>query len=970
MKAPKALRAILFTFILTAGLLSPALISTPVLAESSSGQTTLYFTDALNYAENDNSSEFGFAFVSQTSPTKQNDSEYPPSLFIKNTSKLIPRYSSNADQWLNWFSSTWLLYFVENSPDFNFSDFDGIFGDFELLLPNPYRVVEEYTYNGDDPVKINGDLFYNLYFASPIKRQKFRDNVTVGLYSMNMNSALPLPTLINTTTIELTPELSSDIYNQQITLKNINHTLEPGESLLFTIEIVPCNKTLPSLITKYIDLNRFISRWEERANRWENRSNMQKLQDIGTALKDILSLLKESNITSEDFAAIINVMRSSSFIYDSANHPASVTIPAKISEEDIRVYYLHAIPEMNENRPVTDNQSGSVEITETPTLWTSETFDRNKILKVGDISADLYLDHRDFYRIINILRGKITITATLYDKDATVASSEKELDLTGIREILTKPNTPVTFTFSGLDKEITYGHSIGIGLSLKNGTKLGLRNVKLLFDSVDYPSALRVKLEETKNIKITDITSNPPSQKIIPGGTVEYTLNVTSEKADTLQISTIEREKTGDWEITSPGFATVSANSWTNIHVFIKSLSNLNEAYGNAITLTVIVNGNTGIARQAVSAEISEDAIHYDVEILGYSNNINISKGENRTFYFVIKNNNTGAIDDVDSYTISASSKNDWRLIPRDIIRNLGIGASTDADDARVVIQVPKNTTLDSDIITIIVTSDGDPSTTATINVTVHVIGGDFLESIYNLFDGAAETLGLKEIFGSYGAIVLASILMVIILFLLIILALVFTTKNVRIICTDRIKEIEATEKAIYELTLQNPSKKTQSYEILAQQTAPSSKWMIAIEPLTITIDGRQSKTIQIIVTPINNNESKDWTQVTVHVKKTGKKKTEYITLIAMVKEGKTLLKLENISHWPTVFNPGEKVTTSCSISNNGTVSARNVKVFFYLNGKQKNMVEVTIPTGSIADLQIPWMAVKGKNQVRIRLKE
>jgi uncharacterized membrane protein len=145
---------------------------------------------------------------------------------------------------------------------------------------------------------------------------------------------------------------------------------------------------------------------------------------------------------------------------------------------------------------------------------------------------------------------------------------------------------------------------------------------------------------------------------------------------------------------------------------------------------------------------------------------------------------------------------------------------------------------------------------------------------------------------------------------------------------------------------------------------------MIAIEPLTITIDGRQSKTIQIIVTPTNNNEANDWTQVTVHVKKTGKKKTDNITLIAMIKEGKTLLKLDNVSHWPTTFSPGEKVTTSCSISNNGTVSARNVKVFFYLNGKQKNMVEVTIPAGSIADLQIPWMAVKGKNQVRIRLKE
>jgi uncharacterized membrane protein len=697
---------------------------------------------------------------------------------------------------------------------------------------------------------------------------------------------------------------------------------------------------------------------------------MQRLQNIGTALKDILSLLKESNITSEDFAAVINSIRSSSFIYDSANHPASVTIPAKISEEDIRVYYLHAIPEMNENRPETKNQSGSAKLTETPTLWTSETFDRNKILKVKDISTDLYLDHRDFYRIINILRGKITITATLYDNNTTITSSDIELDRTGILEILTKPNTPVTFTFSGSDKEISYGHSIGIGVSLKNGTKLGFRNVKLLYDSVNYPSALRVKLEETQNIKITDITSNPPNMKIIPGGTVEYILNVTSEKADTLKINTIEREKIGDWEITVPESATVSANSWTNIHMFIKSQSNIKEAYGNTITLTAIVNGKTGIARQAVSAEISQDAIQYDVEILGYSNNINISKGENHFFYFVIKNNNTGAIDDVDSYSISASSKNNWKLIPQESIRNLGIGESTDADDAKVVIEVPKNTTLNSDIITIIVTSDGNPSTTATITVTVHIIAENILESIYNLFDSAAETLGLNEMFGSYGAIALVSILMVIILFLFIILALVFTTKHVRIICTDRIKEIESAEKAIFELTLQNPIKKTQSYEILAQQTAPSSKWIIAIEPLATVIDGRQSKTVQIIVTPIDNKESKDWTQVTVHVKKTGKKKTEYITLIAMIKEGRTLLKLDNVSHWPTVFNPGEKVTTSCSISNNGTVSARNVKVFFYLNGKQKNMVEVTIPTGSIADLQIPWMAVKDKNQVRIRLKE
>jgi hypothetical protein len=439
---------------------------------------------------------------------------------------------------------------------------------------------------------------------------------------------------------------------------------------------------------------------------------------------------------------------------------------------------------------------------------------------------------------------------------------------------------------------------------------------------------------------------------------------------DTLQIRTIEREKTGAWSISAPTSVTVSAGSWVTIPVYVNSSNILKEAYGSLIDLIVVVTGNTGIARQAVTAEISAEAINYKVEILGYSNSINISKGENHFFYFVVKNNNTGAIDDVDSYTITASSKNHWPLIPQETIRNLGIGDASNADDARVLIQVPKNTTETSDVITITVTSEGSSDASATITITVNVIGGGPIEEILDFFDSAARSLGLNDIFGSDAKFVLLIILVVIILFLLIILALVLTSKPVRIICTDRIKELDATEKAIFEVTLTNPYKKTQSYEIEAQQTAPSSKWIITIDPATTVIEGRASKTIQVTVTPTDAAEPKEWTEVTISVKKTGKKKKASIDLMTMMKEGKTLLQLENVSHWPTTFNPGERIVTSFNLSNNGTISARNVKVFFYLNGKQKNKVEVTLLPGNIADIQIPWIAEKGKNHVRIRVKE
>lgn len=967
MKAHKALRTTVLIVILSLGIITPALISPQVRAQSSTGQTTLYFVEALGLLDDENFSEF-FIPLSLTAPTKQNDSEYPPSLFIKNTSKLFLKYSLNIDQWFTWFGTTWLLYFLQDSPEFNFSE---LFPGFELFFPHPFRIVEGYSYYGNDSVDINGDCIFNLYFNSDVTLEKFRDHVKVELYSVNFDSDLPIPRRITNTTVELTPRLGSDIYKQQIILPNVNYVLRPGYSLLFSVEIIPTNKTLSNLITKYIDVNKFLERWEQRASFLENRSNLNRLQELGTALKEIVSIFKEGliNITSEDFAAVVNAIRSTSFIYDSKNHPSSVSIPAKISEEDIRIYYLHSDETMDEKPPTTGNQSES-KLGTTPLLWTAPTFERNKILQVKNTFVDLYLSHRDLLRIFNLLRGRITITVTLYDDNTTIATSEMQLTRTKIIDILTKPKRPITFSFNGSDIEITYTHNLRLGVSVQNGTKLGLRWVKLFYDSHQYPSALRVKVQETQNIKITDLTSIPEDNEIIPGGTVDYQFNVTSNNTDAIHVEIIEREKLGDWEIIVPEPTTVSANSKTTLQVIIKSKNNLKEAYGSFIDFIIVAKGNTGIARVGGFAEISTNAITYDVKILGYSTTINVSKGENRTFHFIIKNNNTGAIDDVDSYTVTATSQNHWRLIPRDNIRNVGIGQSTAANDARVVIQVPKNTTLSSDIITITVASVADPSTKATITVTVYVIPGNFLESLYTLFDSAAQSLGLNEIFGSYGAIVLASILLVMILFLFIILALVLTVKPVHLICTDRIKRIEPTEKAIFELTLRNPSKKTQSYEINAAQQKPSSKWITSINPATAVIEGKASMTVQIIITPTEKAASKDWTQVPVHVKKTGRKKTESLTLLAMIKEGKTLLQIHNVSHWPTAFSPGEKVITSFSISNIGTITARNTKVFFYLNGKQKTMVKVTIPAGNIADIQMPWIAEKGKNKVRIRIKE
>lgn len=964
MLAHHALKAVLLTVILIPGSLLPGFLIPVVQAENTQGYTTLYFTNALNF-EN----EEGFVALTQTRPTSQKDSEYPPSILSKNgisgeNKTLI------SEEWFTWLSTALIGQIFDNMSGINWSEFGGLEG-LELLFPGMYRISEVYTYNGNDTVNIRGDILYHLYFSDTRKIKKLTDSVNVALYKINIDSLLGLPTLIKNTTVLLTPpRYLGGIYDQQITLPNINCTLTTGDSLLASIEIIPTNKSTLAIDILNLPIIKKTAQW--MVNRWENNITHGPIRrQLGALIKNFATLLEESgndsgiNFTSEDIASFITAIKSTKLIYDSQYHPSSITIPAKISEEDIRIYYFSSGKMLSEKQQDGTNAT-KTKILTTPAIWTTDQgLERNKILKVRDVTAELY-----FSRILCILPRKVSVTVTLYEDDTTITSTEKQLTKNELQGFLRKKNTAVVFNFTGVDREITYGHKLGIGISLSNGTKSVRTPLYLQPTSIQYPSLLRVKFEETQNIQIQDLTVTPSDGIIIPGGDVQYLLNVTSKYSDTLQISTIEREKTGAWSISAPPSVTISAGGSVTIPVYVNSSTVLKEAYGNIIDLIVVITGKTGIARQTVTAEISEDAIQYNVEILGYANSINISKGENRFFYFIIKNNNTGAIDDVDSYTITASSQNHWPLIPQATIRNLGIGDTTDADDARVLIKVPENTTETSDVITITITSDSNSDASATITITVKVLGGDFIEEILNFFDSAARSLGLNDIFGSDGKFVLLLLIVVIILFLLIILAIVFTSKPVFIICTDRIREIESTEKAIFEVDVKNPFKKAQTYEIDAQQTTPSGKWEITVEPTTIEVEGRTLKTVQVIVTPTDTTAPKEWTQVMVSVKRIGKRKKYSIDLVTMMKEGKTLLHLQNVSHWPTNFNPGERIVTSFNVSNDGTIAARNVKIFFYINGKQKNKVEVTLLAGNIADIQIPWIAEKGKNQVRIRVKE
>ncbi len=971
MHSNRALRASLLSFLLVLGSFTAFIAPTVGAEESTSGETTLYFKDALsfeNYGDDGGYGDFfGLTPLSQTPPTKQNDSEFPPSLIIKDTSKLLPknRYTLNQEEWILWLSG-WALMFLDDLEGFNLSDLFDLFGDdlegydmdllVDLMFQNPLRIVEVYEYDGNESIEINEDVIFDLYFSSKLRRPKLWDDVEIGLYSMNIQSIFPLPKLIKNTTVQIKPKILSD--EHEIVLENISYILGPGESLLFSIKIIPSKKPISWLLERETKILEFVG--EKLINfikNQENNTKRPKLQDLAILVEEFQFIFEEFNITEEDAGIILDAIKSSSFLYDSVSHPSSVTVPFTIPNEDENevLYYLHTGNKMDTAPP----QEGAypIKLTENPIIWGGPSLEeRNKVIK--DVSVSLYLRYR------KLIKSEVLVTLLDGDTEIDYSIQEISLDWSG--------KTPTVFTFENIDDyELFYGHNLSIGVSLANGSKPRiLRNMYLLYDSAEKPSSVAATFTETDNIQF-DYIADPKDALIIPSDEVKYTLSIESIYDDEIDLD-ISEDKSGDWSysIVETLPISIKAGETEEINVIVKSENSKKEAYGDEIDLTFEVSGKTGIDRKTATALVDQEAIEYNIGVYGQDESKNIKKGNSGTFYFVIENKNTGAIDDEDSYTITASSKNDWELKFTDSTPSLEIGEKTDTKRIFVKVYVPENTTIDSDIITVTVISDNNPEASETINVTVNVLELSIFENIVEFFKSAANSLGLDDMFGSKAPYVLAGGLAILIILIILILIFLLKMKSVKIICTDRIQEIDPSEEAVFDITLNNPTRKTKTYEITSKVSPESSKWQTATDVEKITIAARSSKQILLVAKPEETVESNDWTEVKLNVSVSGKKKSEEITTMVMAKDGKTILRIKDVFSWPREFKRGDRIITSFILENKGNISARNVKVVLFINGKQKNKVEVTIPRGGYADIKIPWIALKGKNELQLKAIE
>ena len=899
--------------------------------------------------------------IDENPPIKTNDSEYPPTL------RRFVELFFNGD----------LISFIKNLlsggelDEDMLIEFEGLIMEMMLSLAS-FRGY--YVYNGEESVSLDGEVMLNLYFSSPLNYILDSDtaNISFVVYDVDLNEYTMEPKITESESIMIKRQLfnpfkDSTLYEIPIM---VNTELEPGDIIMADIDIIAGEKSLFGYIDQINISELGLNETFEALAELINSTGITQLDPLADMLLN-LSLIVNEDFSTEQITSILGEL-TSSFIYDSVSHPSSITLPTPISganEENIKTYYLHSGNIMDETPPEDSTSQADLK---SVAKWDGPALERGKVIK--EATASLYIDHQNFFRILNFFKGNIKITASLLYGGEEIASSTESFGKNTIFDAFTKPSEATTFSFSDLNQEINYGDSLSLEV-VSNGTKFGIlnfrRNVKLLYGSSDFPSSLVLKFDETDNIVI----SGDESDKIVAlGESIEYNLTITSEFAEeiSMEVYDFSKSEMKDWDIDfSKDSFSIDAGGQENIIVTVTSTDSDLDAYdrGDKLKVTFAAEGKTGKGLLEATVEISEDAVEYNIDVTADSLKQKIRHGENNTFEFTIKNNNTGLWPD--SYAIEVESTHDWASysIDEDDLKNIDTGSGLKVD---VTVSVPRYTDVTSDKLSFkVVSKESNKKIYVVVNVTTTVESPNILENLYHFFESLGQDVGLDEAMGSSSnaAIFLASMVFIIIFLLIIIFVYILSIKYVNIVCLNRIKEISPDEEARFEITIQNPYKQGLSYEINTVKDPSNKGWKVSLDAENILLEAKQSKTVVLTVKPTDFVKPDDWIEVGVVVRAVEKQKTAKISTVTTIKNAKPELRISGMIHWPTSFKKGDKVTTSFKLRNEGNAAASNVRVVLYVNGKEKNKVEdITIPRGAYADIEIPWVAVKGKNEVNIEV--
>ena len=714
-----------------------------------------------------------------------------------------------------------------------------------------------------------------------------------------------------------------------------------------------------------------------------NESELKALVELYLGFANLTKFSIFSGAFVNILIMVINwISGSVGFIYNSADYPSNLKFYGFISGSErfgMERYYLKGVKTASGHSLILDeseelsNETIEKEISSNALTWVSEPF-AEPVRILGNFSLHLYIKCKN-------PAGIYPVEISLLDK---LGYYSTEIETTTTKIYGFKYIKPSIFdvTIENVDHTFEKGHSLSVRLTLTNrsvaGIEFTLYRPTILFNSTEYPSCVEFTTAPLDDIKLAFSNDTELNQEIRRVDVKHYNVTITNrgETGDNITLSLIlydedyyqwpsgwrvviklpngtEEEVYSDWD----GEMYLSGEDSKKISVDIYPSPDSKD--GMEITFIFSASGEyrgSDVIHDTIKLSVGEIGIVFVEE----PENREVALGKTCTYTFRVKN--TG--NDVDDFLVNATSEHNWLLSDGEfVIDNLYPGNESEFN---ITVRIPDSLPhlpLDDDL-KVVVTSLSDPSKMDTAWVITTAVEPTIIERISTFFGSVYG--GLEEKFGGNAIYIVVGII-VLIISIFAVLLYILRKKDILVICTERIKELTPNEEGRFDILVKNITKKKVFYKIDTKKSYIPEGWEIEVQEEQIELNPGEERMLSINVKATPRINPDEWAEINLRFIPEKGRKSYKMTLLALPKDAKIDLKMENVTHSPKTFKSGDTVTTKFNIVNSGNVSAKNIKISLHLNGIKMNEVDIPeIPPGGCAKVEIPWLAYPGKNDIHI----
>ena len=767
----------------------------------------------------------------------------------------------------------------------------------------------------------------------------------------------------------------ANVVHRELTIEDINLDIPEGDTLY--IRIFAENELLQE-IAPIIEVVRY--------------ANESAFQSVAELLLESQNLTKYTNATKliKTLKWLAEVLsKNMGFVYDSYKHPSNIRFFGSVSGSEkygAERYYLRKVKVdgdyalILDKKTIETNDTQQMNISSNMVYWISSEPFKEPTRIYGNVTAHLYIKCKSWKE----LGWQYPIEVSIYDKKGdSLSKIASGVAKAFIYTHLLAPQ-PLDVVIENVDYTFEEGHYLVMGIRMVNktleslGIELVLYRPLLFFNSKNYSSYIEISTAPLDDIRLEFSGNTTISPEIRRVDTAHYNIEITNEGETgdnlTLSLMLIDKNLTiwpEGWraKITILNSTEIADFDWKK-QVYISGKGTLNLSIDiypspdaedeSEVEFRFSATG-TYRGSDIISDEIKINVGKPEAVLVAIPNDKKVEVGS--TFKYIFRVKNVG--NDVDDFVVNATSEHGW--IAGDsafVIEDLYPGNETEFS---ITLKIPGNlssTPVEDDLI-VRVSPESRPSAGDEVWIVTTAVEISIFEKIGRFFGGISNSL--KEKLGETGYIALIVLIITIILLILFFSIYMLTRKYAELICLDRIKELSPGKETRFEVTVRNPSKMRLNYDVYLDKDVIQEGWVADLSEKELVLDPGEERKVFVHVKATERIDPDGFSRIRLVVIPKEKPKVHSIDLLVTSKNATVDLKIEKVSHSPKRFKSGETVTTKFILRNDGTVMAKNVRVSLRVNGEEVNSANIDeIPPGSYAEVEMPWIAYLGRNDIAI----